>query len=124
LEDFQIWLDWCEESGALPEWWRFEDRMECLALAVEKGGEADDSVYGAVDQEKLVVAYQGDTSIRNALGILAELVVGYDGKGRAQDDQWYMQFSEFLDLHPEERARLIKGTVEAMEGMKKEKNKA
>jgi hypothetical protein len=109
--DFQRWLDLAEESGILPEWWRFEDRMECLTLAVEKGKE---SVFEELDQAALVTRYEGDASVRSALLILAELVVGYEGKGKAKDDQWYIGFSEHLDLHPEERARMLKGSIEAV----------
>ena len=118
LEDFQRWLDLCEEAGVLPEWWRFEDRMEVLGLAVAKGD--PESVLNPINQEKLIVRYEGDTEIRPALGILAELAVGYDGKGRAKTDDWYMSFSEFLDLHPEERARLIQGTVDAVQSEKQQ----
>jgi hypothetical protein len=112
VEDFQRWLDMAERSGVLPEWWRFEDRMKTLALAVDKNDK--ESIMKPIDQTELITRYGGDTSIRNAMCILAELVVGYDGKGAAKDNKWYMQFSEHLDLHPEERARLIKGSVEAV----------
>jgi hypothetical protein len=111
--DYQRWIDLAEESGILPEWWRFEDRMECLALAVEKG-EGKESVFEKLDQAALVTRYEGDASVRSALLVLAELVVGYEGKGRAKDDRWYIKFSEHLDLHPEERARMLKGSVEAV----------
>ena len=110
--DFQRWLDLAEESDILPDWWRFEDRMECMALAVDKKGE--ETVWQPLDQTELIKRYEGDTTIRSAMLVLAELVVGYEGKGRAKDDKWYMQFSEHLDLHPEERAKLIKGSVEAV----------
>jgi hypothetical protein len=110
--DFQRWLDLCEESGVLPEWWRWEERMECLGIAVDKKGE--ETVWKTLDQAGLMTRYEGDASVRSALLVLAELVVGYEGKGRAKDDGWYMKFSERLDLHPEERARLLKGSVEAV----------
>jgi len=111
-EDFQRYLDLAEEAGVLPEWWRFENRMECLAEAVDVKGE--ESVFKHIDQEQLVTRYEGDMAIRNALCILAELVVGYEGKGRAKDGEWFEEFRDFLDLHPEEKARLIAGTVEAV----------
>lgn len=111
-DDFQKYLDLAEDSGILPEWWRFENRMECLAEAVDEKNE--DNIMTPIDQENLVTKYEGDMSIRNALCILAELVVGYDGHGRAKDDKWYTDFQEYLDLHPEERAKLIEGTVQAV----------
>lgn len=113
IEDFQRWLDLAESSGILPESWRFEDRMETLGMAVNKNDK--ESIYTAIDQTELITRYGGDTSIRNAMCILAELVVGYEGKGAPKDDEWYIAFSEHLDLHPEERARLIKGSVEAVQ---------
>ena len=112
--DFQRWLDLCEESGVLPDWWRFEERMECLGMAVDKGKEAKETVWQKLDQTELMTRYEGDASVRSALLVLAELVVGYHGTGRAKDDKWYMKFSENLDLHPEERARLLRGSVEAV----------
>ena len=51
-------------------------------------------------------------AIRQALQIIAEMCVGYDGQGPAKDDTWFHDFQEFLDLHPAERARLIKGTID------------
>lgn len=111
-EDFQRWLDLVEQSGVLPEWWRFENRMETLAMAVDK--DHAESILKPIDQTELITRYEGDTTMRTALCCLAELVVGYEGKGAAKDDQWYMQFSEHLDLHPEERAKLIKGSVDAV----------
>lgn len=111
-EDFQKYLDLAEDSGVLPEWWRFENRMECLAEAVDQKNE--ESVFKHIDQEQLVTRYEGDMAIRNALCILAELIVGYEGKGRAMDSKWFEEFRDFLDLHPEEKARLIAGTVEAV----------
>lgn len=111
-EDFQRYLDLAEEAGVLPGWWRFENRMECLTEAVDKKNE--DSVFSHIDQEALMTKYEGDMSIRNALCILAELVVGYEGKGRASDDKWFAEFQEYLDLHPNEKAKLIAGTVEAV----------
>ncbi|RJE16806.1 hypothetical protein PHISCL_10857 [Aspergillus sclerotialis] len=59
-------------------------------------------------------------AIRLALAILAEMCVGYDGKGPAQDNTWFQEFQEFLDLHPEERARLIRGSIEMVDSVLKE----
>jgi len=112
MADFQRYLDLAEEAGVLPEWWRFENRMECMAEAVDAKNE--ESIYKVIDQEELMTRYEGDVSIRNALCILAELIVGYEGKGRAVDGKWFAEFQEYYDLNSEERAGLIKGTVEAV----------
>ena len=112
LEDFQRWLDLIEKSGILPEWWRFENRMEMLGIAMDE--KDTENIFKPIDQTELITRYGGDFSVRNALCILAELVVGYEGKGPTQDDEWYVRFSEHLDLHPQERAQMIKGSVEAV----------
>jgi len=112
VEDFQRFLDLAEVSNVLPEWWRFEDRMQCLSLALDK--DDPENIFKPIDQSQLMTKYEGDTSIRHALCIVAELVVGYDGKGPTKDDKWFEDFQEHLDLHPQERARLIDGTVEAV----------
>lgn len=108
--DFQRWLDLAEQSGILPDWWRFEERMETMAMAVDK--EAEESVWKPIDQSELFKRYEAEMSVRTAMLVLAELVVGYEGKGPATDDKWYIDFSEHLDLHPEERARLIAKSVQ------------
>src|SRR5215475_10330916 len=99
LEDFQRYLDLVETSKILPKWWISDDRMECLSLAIDK----DDleSIFKPINQVELPTRYGGDMAIRTALSILAEMVVGYDGKGPAKDDTWFQEFQEFLDLHPE-----------------------
>lgn len=111
-DDFQKFLDLSEESGILPEWWTFENRMECLSQAIDKTNE--DCIFNTIDQEQLITKYEGDTTIRNALAIIAELVVGYEGKGRDKDGKWFEEFRDYLDLHPDEKAKLIEGTVEAV----------
>lgn len=111
-DDFQRYIDLAEAAGIMPEWWRFENRMECLAEAIDKKN--DEGIYSKIDQEQLMTKYEGDVTIRNALNVLAELVVGYEGKGPAKDGKWFQEFQEFLDLHPDERLRLIAGTVEAV----------
>ncbi|KAK4943025.1 hypothetical protein LTR10_017410 [Elasticomyces elasticus] len=118
LDDFQQFLDLVEGSHILPKWWHSEDRMECLLLAVEK--DDPESIFKPLNQAELPTRYGGDMSIRVALSILAEMVVGYDGKGPAKDDTWFQEFQEFLDLHPGERARLIKGSIEMAEQVLKE----
>ena len=86
--------------------------MECLTEAVDKKNEG--SIYTKIDQEQLMTKYEGNIAIRNTLCILAELIVGYEGKGPAKDGKWFQEFQDYLDLHPEEKARLIAGTVEAV----------
>ncbi|KEF59812.1 uncharacterized protein A1O9_04660, partial [Exophiala aquamarina CBS 119918] len=112
-EDFQRFLDLAETAGILPKWWTFEDRMNCLAWAINK--EDPESIFKPVDQTEIFTRYGGDTAIRQAFLILAELCVGYDGKGPAKDDTWFQEFQEYLDLHPQERARLIGGSIEAVQ---------
>lgn len=110
--DFQRYLDLAETSGLLPKWWNYEERMQCLAHAVDQ--QHEECIFRPIDQEHLLTRYGGDTTVRNALCILAELIVGYDGKGAPKDNVWFHEFQEFLDLHPEERARLVSGTVDAV----------
>jgi hypothetical protein len=102
-----------ETAGILPKWWTFEDRMNCLAWAINK--EDPESIFNPIKQTEIFTRYGGDLAIREALLILAELCVGYEGKGPAKDDTWFREFQEFLDLHPEERARLIEGSIKAVE---------
>ena len=112
VEDFQRWLDLCEMKGVLPEWWLSTERMECLGMALEKG---EGGLEEKIDQDTLMTSYGSpDTSVRSGLLVLAELVVGYDGKGAAKDGQWYTDFEEHLLLNPAERARLIQPTIDAV----------
>jgi len=92
--------------------------MECLVLAIDK--DDPESIFKPINQVELPTRYGGDMAIRTALSILAEMVVGYDGKGPAKDDTWFQGLQEFLDLHPEERARLIKGSIEMVDEVLKE----
>ncbi|OAL39364.1 hypothetical protein AYO20_01234 [Fonsecaea nubica] len=117
-DDFQRFLDLAEEAKILPKWWTFEDRMQCLALAIDKND--PESIFRPINQTELPQRYEGDMAIRLALAILAEMCVGYDGKGPAKDDTWFQEFQEFLDLHPEERARLIRGSIEMVDSVLKE----
>jgi hypothetical protein len=118
IDDFQRFLDLLEGSKILPKWWTFEDRMQTLALAIDKND--PESIFKPINQTELPQRYGGDMAIRQALAILAEMCVGYDGKGPAKDDTWYQEFQEFLDLHPEERARLIKGSIDMVDTVLKE----
>ncbi|KIW66350.1 hypothetical protein PV04_05686 [Phialophora macrospora] len=118
IDDFQRFLGLLEGSKILPKWWTFEDRMQTLALAIDKND--PESIFKPINQTELPQRYGGDMAIRQALAILAEMCVGYDGKGPAKDDTWYQEFQEFLDLHPEERARLIKGSIDMVDTVLKE----
>ncbi|EXJ69057.1 uncharacterized protein A1O5_07992 [Cladophialophora psammophila CBS 110553] len=118
IDDFQRFLDLAEGSKILPKWWAFEDRMQCLSLAIDKND--PESIFHPINQTELPQRYGGDMAIRLALAILAEMCVGYDGKGPAKDDTWFQEFQEFLDLHPEERARLIRGSIEMVDSVLKE----
>jgi hypothetical protein len=89
--------------------------MQTLAQAVDK--KSSDSIFKAINQTELPQRYGGDMAVRQALAIIAEMVVGYDGKGPAKDDTWYQEFQEFMDLHPEERARLIKGSIDMVQSI-------
>ncbi|KIW91858.1 uncharacterized protein Z519_07828 [Cladophialophora bantiana CBS 173.52] len=118
IDDFQRFLDLAEGSKILPKWWAFEDRMQCLSLAIDKND--PESIFHPINQTELPQRYGGDMAIRLALAILAEMCVGYDGKGSAKDNAWFQEFQEFLDLHPEERARLIRGSIEMVDSVLKE----
>ena len=113
VEDFQRWLDLCERERVLPDWWLSMERMECLGMALEKG---EGGLEERIDQDTLMTSYgdKPDTSVRSGLLVLAELVVGYDGKGAPKDGQWYQDFEEHLLLNPAERARLIQPTIDAV----------
>ena len=75
----------------------------------------DENIFCQIDQRKLIPNYGGDLEIRTALLVLAELVVGYEGMGSRKDNDWYEGFTKYLQEHPEERAKLIKGSIEAVE---------
>jgi hypothetical protein len=92
--------------------------MQTLALAIDKNN--PECIFKAINQTELPQKYEGDMAIRQALAIIAEMCVGYDGKGAAKDDTWFHEFQEFLDLHPEERARLIKGSIDMVNSVLKE----
>lgn len=112
VEDFQLYLGLAEAARILPKWWYMESRMECLSLAIDKKDEGN--IFNQINQETLIQRYDGDTQVRNALCILAELVVGYDGKGAANDGDWYESFVEYLENSPEEKAKLLAGSVAAV----------
>jgi hypothetical protein len=117
-DDFQRFLDLVEGSRILPKWWGFEDRIQTLAIAIDK--DDPESIFKPINQTELPQRYAGDMAIRQGLATLAEMCVGYDGKGPAKDDTWFQEFQEFLDLHPEERARLIKGSIDMVDSVLKE----
>ena len=92
--------------------------MQTLALAIDKGD--PESIFKPINQTELPQRYEGDMAIRQALAIIAEMCVGYDGKGPAKDDTWFQEFQEFLDVNPQERARLIKGSIDMVNTVLKE----
>ena len=92
--------------------------MQCLAAAIDKND--PESIFKSINQTELSQRYGGDMAIRQALAVIAEMCVGYDGKGPAKDDTWFHEFQEFLDLHPEERARLIKGSIDMVNSVLEE----
>ena len=114
VADFQRYLDLLEEAGVMPEWWGFEQRMECMCLAVDK--ENKENISTKIDQDQLIPRYDGDTQIRNALLMLAELAVGYDGKGPPDDEGvWYDGFVNYLNENPEEKEKLLRESKETVE---------
>lgn len=86
VDDVQKYMDLAEQAGIMPEWWSFEHRMVCLTKAVDK--KSEESIYAGIDERKLAERYGDDSSIRNTLVMLAELVVGYDGKGSTVDQSF------------------------------------
>jgi hypothetical protein len=60
--------------------------------------------------------YDGDRQIRSTLIILAELVVGYEGKGPPQDEEWINRFKGYINT-PEVKERIEKASVDALQAM-------
>lgn len=118
VADFQRYLDLVEEAHILPDWWGFEERMEVMCLAIDKGNK--ESIYQKIDQDALIPRYDGDTQIRNTLCVVAELAAGYDGKGAPDDDgEWFEGFVKYLKEHPEEKEKLLRETKETIESSMK-----
>ena len=108
IDDFQTFLDLAEESGILPEWWRFENRAECLTKAVDKSGSGN--IFGRFNDQEVSRRIQQDRSgQRNALRILAELVVGFHGNGRDVTGAVFEDFKQRLDANPADVDRLLCG---------------
>lgn len=113
-DDFQRYIDLAEQAGVMPIWWQFENRMACLAKAVDKKN--GDSVYAEFDEGKLTQKYGDDVSIQNALVMLAELVVGYDGKGSTCDEA-FLEFQEQLRSNPGEQHKVMMTAVDTFRRM-------
>lgn len=122
VEDFQHYLGMAEGAGVLPKWWAFENRMECISLAIDRND--DENIFTPLNQSEMIANYGGDMEVRCALVVLAELVVGYEGKGAAQDGTWYEVFVDHLEQNPEEKARLIEGSVAAVEAACRENGRS
>ena len=91
IADFQRYVDQAETSKILPDWWYFEERMECLALAVDRNEKKN--IFESVNKEEESAPEEwADADIRNALAIIAELVVGFDGGGFQRTNDWYDGF--------------------------------
>jgi splicing suppressor protein 51 len=103
--DFQNYLDRAEIAKILPEWWDFYKRLECLGKAVDRKTN-EQNIWEPIDEDALVDRYNGDKPITSALTILAELVVGYEGKGPPKDGEWISQFRSHVN------APDVKGRVE------------
>lgn len=114
VADFQRYLDLVDEAKVLPDWWGFESRMELMCLAIDR--ENKENIYTKIDQDALIPRYDGDTQIRNALCVVAELAVGYDGKGAPNDDgEWFEGFVKYLSGNPEEKEKLLRESKETVE---------
>lgn len=117
LADFQRYIDQAETSGILPEWWHFEERMECLALAINRNEKKN--IFTPIDEEHDLVSQDlADADIRNTLAILAELVVGYDGTGFQRTNDWYNNFVKGYDATPGEKEEVWRSTKNFADSLK------
>jgi hypothetical protein len=113
--DFQNYLDCAEVARILPEWWDFYKRMECLGRAVDRNGN-DQNIFVPIQEDTLVDRYNGDRQIKTTLIILAELVVGYEGKGPPKDGEWISRFKSSIDT-PEMKEKIKKITTDSLQVM-------
>lgn len=81
--DFQNYLDCAEKACVLPKWFEFYKRMECLTRAVDRKGNAE-NIYTRIDPQHLPPRYDGDYLIISTLILLADMIVGVDGKGPSE----------------------------------------
>ena len=113
--DFQNYLDCAERSGILPEWWDFYKRVECLAQAVDRKGN-EQNVFTSIEEDKLMYRYGGDRQNRTNIIILAELVVGYEGKGPPENGEWISRFKSYANT-PEVKEKLKKASGAGLKDM-------
>ena len=107
IDDFQRFVDFAENAKVLPEWWRFEHRMQCLLLALDaEGGHCILEPIGTVHDGGLNAADEADRKVAERL--LAELVVGFDSNGARMPEDWYESFR--LELQRQVEAILQKST--------------
>ena len=113
--DFQRYLDYSELAKVLPEWWDFYKRIECLAKAVDREGN-EQNVFTRIEEDVLTSRYNGDRQIRTTLVLLAELVVGYEGRGPPEDTEWISRFKSYMNK-PEVKAATEEASVAALRAM-------
>jgi len=97
--DFQNYLDRAELAMVLPEWWDSNKRLECLARAIDKSNKQN--IYTPIDEERLMERWRGDVRVRSKLAMLSEMIVGYEGKGPAEDDKWVNSFRNWVEQQSE-----------------------
>jgi hypothetical protein len=113
--DFQNYLDHAEAVKILPEWWDFYKRMECLGKAVDREANKQ-NIFEPIEEDGLMNRYNGDRQIRSTLILLAELVVGYEGKGPPKDGEWISRFKSYVNT-PEVKERIEKASVASLQAM-------
>jgi MYND finger len=113
--DFQNYLDRAEMAKILPEWWDFYKRLECLGKAVDRNAN-EQNIFKSIEEDGLMDRYNGDRQIRSTLIILAELAIGYEGKGPPKDGEWISRFKRYVNT-PEVKERIEKASVVSLEAM-------
>ncbi len=113
--DFQNYLDCAEDAKVLPVWWDFYKRMECLTKAVDRRGNRQ-NVFTRIEEDDLTDLYNEDRQIRSTLIILAELMVGYEGKGPPKDATWISSFKQYVN-EPAIKKKLEEDSVNALKAM-------
>jgi hypothetical protein len=89
--------------------------MECLGRAVDRKGN-DQNIFFPIQEDTLVDRYNGDRQIKTTLILLAELVVGYEGKGPPKDGEWISKFKSSIDT-PEMKEKIKKTTTDSLQPM-------
>ena len=113
--DFQNYLDCAEDAKVLPVWWEFYKRMECLSKAVDRTGNPQ-NIFTRIDEDGLAERYSGDRQIRCTLILLAELVVGYEGKGAPKGATWINSFKQYVN-EPETKKKLEEDSIKSLKAM-------